>query len=261
MAERGAEGRFFKIEACKDQRTVGDRPMHYHDNFELYFMDAGSCKYFIDNKVYSVCEGDLILIPEGTLHKTSYDGTNARILINCSRHYLPLDALERLPPLLHLYRNPALVPRLRELMQQMQAEQLRADAFSEQILTGWMSLLFYTLLREAHTCEDVCAERSYISDAVAFIKAHYAAEVTLARTAAAVSVSPAHLSRLFKRETGLGFSEYLGTYRLQRAEAMLKSDPSLRICDVAYACGFNDSNYFCEKFKALYGFPPSKLKR
>ena len=105
MSERSAEGRFFKIEAVKNQKsTMGNRPMHYHDNFELYFMDAGSCKYFIDNKVYTVREGDLVLIPEGTLHKTTYDGTNARILINCSRHYVPLDAVEQLPSLLHLYR-------------------------------------------------------------------------------------------------------------------------------------------------------------
>lgn len=256
------DSRYFCLEDLKNQKlTVGVHPMHYHEHFELYFMDAGSCKYFIDNKVYAVREGDLILIPEGTLHKTTYDGSNARTLINCSRHYVPVDAIEQLPSLLYLYRNPTLVPRLRSLIDSIRQEYTHRDAFSEQVLTGWMHLLFYTLIREAKDCIDVRAEHSYISAAIAYIKAHYASEVTLTETAAAVSVSPEHLSRIFKKETGLGFAQYLTMLRLQRAEAMLKSDPNAHVSAVAFACGFNDSNYFSQRFKQHYGISPSALQK
>lgn len=262
MSEKSAEGRFFKLEVLKNQKSASrPRPMHYHDTFELYFMEKGSCKYFIDNKVYSVTEGDLILIPEGTLHITSYDGDNARTLINCSRHYVPLDATEQLPSLLYLYRNPSLIPTLRGLIDSIRLEYEHSDAFSEQILTGWMHLLFYTLIRESHAREVVRTEHSYISAAIAYVKAHYTEEVTLTKTAAAVSVSPEHLSRIFKKETGLGFAQYLTMLRLQQAEAMLKSNTNARVSEVAFACGFNDSNYFSQRFKERYGLSPNALRK
>ena len=235
---------------------------HYHDVLELYFMEKGNCKYFIDTKVYHVREGDLILIPEGVLHKTMYSsGERARVLIYCSSHYVPVEVTDKLPALLHLYRNPALVPRLRELIAQIRREYTNADAFSPSVLTGLMHLLFYTLVREAGGCESVHAENLYASRAIAHIKMHYAEPITLAAVAAMLSVSPEHLSRVFKKETGFGFSEYLTTLRLQQAEAMLKGDPALRISDVAFACGFNDSNYFSQCFRKAYGFAPGKLKR
>ncbi|MBQ8341899.1 MAG: helix-turn-helix transcriptional regulator [Clostridia bacterium] len=235
---------------------------HYHDVLELYFMERGSCRYFIDDKVYDVQEGDLILIPEGTLHKTVYgESDRARTLINCSRHYVPAEVAERLPALLHLYRNPSLVPRIRALLGEIRAEYLNPDGFSDAILTGWMHLLFYTLVRHGEERTPVGTEMSYIDRVLAFVKEHFAEEITLGRVAEQVGVSPAHLSRVFKRETGFGFSEYLTALRLQKAETMLRGGGKPRVTDVAFACGFNDSNYFCEKFKALYGFPPSTLKK
>ena len=235
---------------------------HYHDVFELYFMEKGSCKYFIDTKVYHVREGDLILIPEGVLHKTIYnEGERARVLIYCSSHYVPAEVTDRLPSLLHLYRNPALVPRLRELIAQIRREHTNADAFSPAVPTSLMHLLFCTLVREADSCESVRSENLYASRAIAHVKMHYAEPITLSAVAATLSVSPEHLSRVFKKETGFGFSEYLTTLRLQQAEAMLKDDPTLRISDVAFACGFNDSNYFSQCFRKTYGFAPGKLKQ
>ena len=67
-------------------------------------------------------------------------------------------------------------------------------------------------------------------------------------------------SPLFKRVTGFGFCEYLTLLRLRRAEFMLKNEPGLSISSVAYACGFNDSNYFSHKFKLAYGKSPKELK-
>ena len=74
------------------------------------------------------------------------------------------------------------------------------------------------------------------------------------------SVSSEHLSRTFKRETGFGFSEYLTLVRLQKAEYMLRNEPGRSVCEIAYACGFNDSNYFSDKFRRSYGHSPSKFK-
>jgi len=255
------EGRYFFFEDLINAKSMAGSK-HYHNTFELYFLEEGECHYFIDNKLYHVEAGDLVLIPEGTLHKTVYpEKRRARTLINCSRHYIPADVMDKLPPLLHLYRNPTLVPQLRALLGQIREEYRHPDALSESVLTAQLHLLFYTLVRHAEGCLSISPLPPYIEQAVAHIKAHYAESVTLSDTARIISVSPEHLSRLFKKETGFGFSEYLTMLRLQRAEAMLKSEPHLKISAVAFACGFNDSNYFSEKFKRMYGFSPIKLRQ
>ena len=75
-----------------------------------------------------------------------------------------------------------------------------------------------------------------------------------------LSVSEEHLSRTFKKEITFGFSEYITLIRLQKAENMLKNEPSRAITEVAYACGFNDSNYFSYKFKKAYGITPTQAR-
>jgi transcriptional regulator GlxA family with amidase domain len=85
-------------------------------------------------------------------------------------------------------------------------------------------------------------------------------EITLPMLAAMHGVTPGHLSRTFKRETGYGISEYLTLVRLRKAEFMLKNEPGKSVNEVAFACGFNDSNYFSFKFKKAYGVPPLKVK-
>ena len=57
---------------------------HYHDIFEIYFLEYGECNYFIDDSSYEVKAGDIILIPKGTIHKTMYgEGVHSRKLIYC----------------------------------------------------------------------------------------------------------------------------------------------------------------------------------
>jgi AraC-like DNA-binding protein len=73
-------------------------------------------------------------------------------------------------------------------------------------------------------------------------------------------ISPEHFSRIFKRETGFNFSEYLNLLRLKRAETLLRQLNTAPITQIAQSCGFNDSNYFSVQFKKLYGISPKKFQ-
>ncbi|MBQ9099432.1 MAG: helix-turn-helix transcriptional regulator [Clostridia bacterium] len=260
MEFQGLEnGEFLFFEDKINPKDVPGGPRHFHNMLELYFMERGSCHYFIDDKLYRVAEGDLVLIPEGILHKTRYEGgERRRRLVYCSRHFAPPDM--DLSPLPYLYRNSALTPRIRQLLEEVKHEFDHPDAFSKEVLRRQMHLLFYLLIRNAQSCASVQPSTLYTEQTIACIKEQYASDLTLTELAKQMGISPEHLSRVFKRETGFGFSEYLTTVRLQKAEQLLKADPSRRVAEVAFACGFNDSNYFSHKFKQIYGFPPGKLR-
>jgi len=69
-----------------------------------------------------------------------------------------------------------------------------------------------------------------------------------------------HLSRCFRRETGVSLIDYLRKERLSRACDLLQV-PDLNISEIAWACGFNSLNYFVRSFRQCLGKSPGKYRR
>lgn len=234
---------------------------HYHHAFEIYYLKDGECNYFIDNHLYNIKAGDLILIPEGTIHKTNYCGTtHTRLLINCSYDYIPQVVIERLATINYLYRNNKIQAELDAVFSKIEAECSNPDVLSSEILKCYTAELFFLIMRNENSYENDRDERNLVEQVLDYVRDNYMNDVKLSIVAKHFSVSAEHLSRLFKKETGFGFSEYLTVVRLQKAEYMLRNEPGRAISEVAYACGFNDGNYFSYKFKAVYGVSPTKIK-
>ena len=73
------------------------------------------------------------------------------------------------------------------------------------------------------------------------------------------SISRSYLSKKFKQTTGFGFKEYLLNVRIKEAcRLLLETNHS--ITDIAFACGFNDSNYFGDAFRRIKGISPNKYR-
>ncbi|MBO7742845.1 helix-turn-helix domain-containing protein [Paenibacillus sp. MWE-103] len=83
--------------------------------------------------------------------------------------------------------------------------------------------------------------------------------VSAGQLAAAVGVSPRHLSQLFKQHTGHSLKAYMTRFRLERARFLL-SETSMNITEVAAALGYSDIYHFSKAFKQHYGAPPSRYR-
>jgi AraC-like DNA-binding protein len=241
---------------------VSGSKRHYHNQFEIYYMKEGTCNYFIDNKTYEVVSGDVVLIPEGVIHKTNYgDEPHTRLLLNCSQDYIPTGVLSELPSMMYLYRNETTVAEIDALFSKIQEEAANPDSFTAELIRCYTNMLFYIMARGGNRFSDSGKKNSFVEAAVRHVQKNYMHQVSLSELAKAFSVTPEHLSRSFKRETGFGFNEFLTLIRLQKAETMLKNENGKSISEIAYACGFNDSNYFSDKFKRAYGIVPTELRR
>ena len=259
--EKFSDGKHFSYENDSRGKT-SMLSQHFHNVFEIYFLEEGHCNYFIDDKSYEVEPGDVILIPEGTIHKTTYgEERHTRRLIMCSRHYIPKAVLDVLPSMVPLYRNPEITDKIRDLLCTLEHEQANPDRYSAEAIESTMSLLFFMLARNMNSRKTIQSGSVYATQAISYIKENYANDIKLSEISRLCSVSPEHLSRVFKKETGFGFSEFLTMVRLQKAEQLLKSDTKKSVSCIAYECGFNDSNYFSEKFKKYYGISPIKYKK
>lgn len=235
---------------------------HVHDAFEIYYMKEGNCTYYIDDRIYKVVAGDVILIPGNTAHRTMYDGVaHTRQLVNCSYDYIPSIGLERLASIGSLYRNHRVISQIEELLAKIEYEYSHADALSVEVLKCFTAELLFVILRHKNEHETATQSSDFVSLVQEYIQNNYMNEVKLSSIAEMLSVSQEHLSRVFKKEMGIGFKEYLVQLRLQKAEDMLKHETGRAVSEVAYACGFNDGNYFSYKFKKAYGISPSEVRR
>ena len=70
--------------------------------------------------------------------------------------------------------------------------------------------------------------------------------------------SRSQLHRKVKSLTGFSASIYLRNYRLEQAQKIIKSQPGIRISEVAYATGFNTAQYFSAKYKGYFGKTPKE---
>ena len=234
---------------------------HYHSSFELYYMKEGKCNYFIADRSYDVVSGDVILIPPGTIHRTNYNTkTHSRWLINFSDEFVSGEILDAALKLGYLYSNDALATQVESIFEMIEEEYVKNDTLSVHALRKYTEQLLLMMIRSGNEKQSEPEGNVIVEGAVRYIQENYMNEVRLSAVAKLMSVSVEHLSRIFKRETGFGFNEYLTLYRLQRAEYILVNEPGRAIGEIAYFCGFNDSNYFSYRFKQKYGIPPSKAK-
>jgi two-component system response regulator YesN len=71
-----------------------------------------------------------------------------------------------------------------------------------------------------------------------------------------------YLGKLFKKETGEYFSQYVMKYRIDKAQLWLKEDPDMKVYELAEKTGFGlNSQYFIKVFKKLTGRTPKEYKQ
>lgn len=113
--------------------------------------------------------------------------------------------------------------------------------------------------------EQVIAERKSRSQlpirmAKQYVQDNYSQQVTLEDVAEAINLSPAYLSTMFKKEMGLGFSDFLIACRIEAAKQLLKTT-ALPISEVAVQVGYADSKYFSKTFNKVVGLKPSVYRK
>jgi two-component system response regulator YesN len=98
-----------------------------------------------------------------------------------------------------------------------------------------------------------------VEKAVAYINNNYARSISLEDIAAAVGLSPAYLSRLFKKAMGRTVIDYLTLVRIEAAKRMLLEGKAT-MEEIAVATGFNEATYFNRVFKREVGISPGVFR-
>jgi len=122
--------------------------------------------------------------------------------------------------------------------------------------------LLHTLraLVDQHDVEPGARAHRLFEEICFHLQRNYARGVTRDSVAAQFGVSGNHLSRLFREQGHMGFSEYLTYVRVDRAKFLLLRYP-MRLDEIAQRCGFGDTAYFCRVFKKITRKTPSRFRQ
>jgi len=94
---------------------------------------------------------------------------------------------------------------------------------------------------------------------IKYVEDHYQEKIYISELAEKCRISKHQFSRIFKREKGVTFREYLVNYRLDKARELL-DESQLSVGDVSFAVGFFDHSYFTRMFKRYAGLSPSDYR-
>jgi AraC-like DNA-binding protein/ligand-binding sensor protein len=107
--------------------------------------------------------------------------------------------------------------------------------------------------------QEQSAEPPVIARAKQFIAEHQTEELSLDQVAKSVFTSKFYFCKMFKKATGINFTDYLSRVRTERAKNLLLN-PNLRVSEIAYEVGFQSLTHFNRVFKRILGRSPSDYR-
>ena len=248
---------------------------HWHPEYEIISVRAGSLSLILDEHRFTVSAGELVLLPEGTLHtglpfECEYDCiVFSEELLSDRFGYGGLrDILRRIPKndRITAEESPEMHRLLSQLISALErlhgAENKEKRMAAETYCIGLLYQFFGVALMEERFSDRVVECRRHtdqLKRVIGYIEENYREEITLSDLAAAAGLSDKYLCRIFSQITGKSPVEYLNEYRVDRA-CMLLSDTDSQLLDIAYSCGFNDQSYFIKIFKRYKGVTPGKYR-
>ncbi len=246
---------------------------HCHNFYELIYMLSGECRFLLNDSVYRLVRGDLILAAPGDLHHALYETSTCEIMaVYFKKDYIDWNLLKKLLPQpgsrqFHSFMGsipPLYQDEFLSLAGRMLSESAGIDEYSQTFMSCYLHELLLTLMRHSVMTEEepelLNSRDADILIATKYIYRNYQKPLTLDEVAAQAALSPTYFSRKFKQVTGMGFKEYLNFVRLKHAQTALLTT-SGTITDIALENGFNDSNYFKDLFKKVYGKSPREYRK
>lgn len=99
-----------------------------------------------------------------------------------------------------------------------------------------------------------------VEEAIQFIHKHYNELISLDDVANCCGITSTYLSRLFKEEVGMKFSDFLIQTRIEASKKLLE-ETKRSIKEIADIVGYADEKYFSKLFKKKVGIKPTDYRR
>ncbi len=260
----------------KGTRTQDEPNYHSHDYLEVCFVMSGAGKYRINDCIYDIQEGDLLILNPGVKHQALVNeegeiGTT-EFFIGCNDFQLKNEepnclSLPDGSNILHTTGD--LRQKLFRICSSMEVERTSSKIGRYFMLKTYMMQILLLIIREQ--CEPVeyaggyafeSVNKKYVVEQIVnYFEDHYSEKISLDRIAENMYLSTFYISKIFKSETGDTPIRHLINIRLEKARELLEKGHSGSVQEIAAMVGYEDAYHFSKLFKKHYGITPSQAKK
>jgi AraC-like DNA-binding protein/ligand-binding sensor protein len=152
---------------------------------------------------------------------------------------------------------------------QIEAERLKGAYFGTKVLSprqhdGVVKLLSIFAQHISMVSNQILVQRENveppaITRAKQYILENQAEDLSLGQVAKAVNTSIFYFCKMFRKTTGLNFTDYVARIRVEKAKNLLLNR-NLRVSEIAYEVGFQSLTHFNRVFKKIMGQSPTEYR-
>ncbi|MDD5937324.1 MAG: AraC family transcriptional regulator [Clostridiales bacterium] len=258
----------------KGTRNYHEQNYHSHEHIEMAFVLSGVGKYRIDDVVYDVKEGDILILNPGVKHQsilTSPATPTTEFFVGFTdiklKNYPPnYMMLKDGSPIFHT--TGELRQKLYKLCMAIAAEYSVCEEGRYFMLNSYLVQMLLLIIREqTHAVKistgysfDSTNKKYIVQQILNYLSDHYNEKISLDQIAENMYLSPFYISKIFKIETGDTPIRFLINLRLEHAKELLEQGFSGSIKEVAAQVGYEDVYHFSKVFKKKYGISPSRVR-
>lgn len=251
--------------ACERLEGVNDNmsKSHYHDFYEIYYLESGERYHIIRDSVYVIHPGQFVLFAPYVMHH-SYGAEN----VSFKRMVLYFQPSEiQSQELLKIIEAGSGVYTadtksqhfIHQLMLHILKEEENLSPFKEEYMHSLLNILLMTIIRQVpKPVQQV--KQTLVGQVIDFIHNNYNEDITLEVLSRRFYVSPYYLCREFKRCTNRTIVQYINVTRIMNAQRkIMETDKS--ITEVGNITGFSNITHFNRVFKQYTGLTPSQYRK
>lgn len=237
---------------------------HYHEYFELYYLEYGHRYHIINDELYSLKSGEFIMFPPYVMHHSYADknvpfkrlllyfkpeiviNPKIRMALNYSAGVYKLSNKER--------------QKIHSKLTEILSEQNNKDTYWQESMEMIVNQIVIELVRHTSEPRAVKPEKqTRIMKIINYLHLNYAENIVIKDLAAKFYISPYYLCRKFKKYTNSTIIQYVNNLRIIKAQRLLmETDKS--ITDISVEVGFSNVTHFGRVFKSVTGTTPSRSR-
>lgn len=229
----------------------------------LIYCISGKGKARIEKQAYNITAGEYILLPAGKPHEYSADDNNPWTIYWV--HFTGSNSENFVTMMMQKMGSPVFSVSFHE-----KRIHLFEEIYSSLEKGYGMDNICYASLGLQYFLASCCFDSQYnhlakkekndsIERCISYMQKNIGRTLTLNEIADAVSLSPSHITTLFKKKTGFTLIEYFNHLKTQKAcQYLLFTD--LRVNEIAFRLGIEDPYYFTRMFTKIIGISPVKYR-
>lgn len=261
---------FIEIEYRQQKKEWNMANLQSHSFYEIYYLIKGERNIFIEDKIFTLRENSIVIIPPFHMHKTEggpykrinlyisadlLDETESKFLNSCS-HFLVFQVKNK-------KTTNIILSLFRLFFSKTDKTDLLKKKYSLSIAKTFLYILQSSTLQSIDSSLPSISRddtKNDILNIVAYINNHFQENITLDLLKNTFFISKNTLCKNFQKVMQCSIMEYCSSVRLNEAKHLLKTTKK-SMEDIADLCGFSSANYFSLLFKSKTGLSPSAYRK